>query len=690
MRLRSHIAPSVACTHCCLIAPASLFQFRDADTWNPLPDAALQLSRNKLGGRKQRRILKLFFRYVIPSVQRRRQLREWSPAVERFGRMEFYQSCDAKGECMYWNQFDREIARVLAYPNDAVFASEIANRAGVRLPWQPEWPSIACEPHAVELPSEHPAVATAREFIVGAIGDRTEFVWDFDVRRFHVYAVWPRGSYPRCREEQLTFVRVYLTFENGPEAAEYTVAVRSAVHPDGLPNGGRSVKNAFFQEGFDARLAKRKNSQASASSRTMHQGGADFLLHHMNMWPHARGPLGERRGGDTFWDQEELSDSIHLLLEYPNELRIYASEDDDRQRGFEPDIWLETDGTRFATVVTVEGRRTVPTRRPANWLPGNRFSIGCLYAPDDELDVTFEWTNAKQPFIGEEASGKLFTDWTGTVIGGRLNGGAGYLPGSVRSSIEAHPAMAGRGCKVMAQLPEVTTSKAASRFIHANKDCWDSCDQQSGRCEWCGSQGACCRSGWGGSDGCAVESGCIDFHCCTRARAPLHSIVLTSQPASMEIGALHGYSGIEIESPFPICPNFPITKCYYRVNFIRVADEHDYNLDFIYDRMSFVPIEVCDSESCVEYSAAEEEENYGEHPLVDSVGDLKQRGDITGSLAVNSPKYYSPCCGVRRKYHDRSKCGCRSNSGNRCKYGNHSERSPCLNLAGAEGAVAFA
>ena len=64
----------------------------------------------------------------------------------------------------------------------------------------------------------------------------------------------------------------------------------------------------------------------------------------------------------------------------------------------------------------------------------------------------------------------------------------------------------------------------------------------------------------------------------------------------MEIGALHGYSGIEIESPFPICPNFPITKCYYRVNFIRVADEHDYNLDFIYDRMSFVPIEVCDSE----------------------------------------------------------------------------------------------
>ena len=32
------------------------------------------------------------------------------------------------------------------------------------------------------------------------------------------------------------------------------------------------------------------------------------------------------------------------------------------------------------------------------------------------------------------------------------------------------------------------------------EDCWDGCNKQQGKCEWCGSEGYCCRQGWEGNE----------------------------------------------------------------------------------------------------------------------------------------------------------------------------------------------
>merc|ERR1719464_445296 len=45
------------------------------------------------------------------------------------------------------------------------------------------------------------------------------------------------------------------------------------------------------------------------------------------------------------------------------------------------------------------------------------------------------------------------------------------------------------------------------------KDCWSGCDQKEGKCDWCGTDGWCCRKGWVGN-GCDGTIGGSNGHQC--------------------------------------------------------------------------------------------------------------------------------------------------------------------------------
>lgn len=58
--------------------------------------------------------------------------------------------------------------------------------------------------------------------------------------------------------------------------------------------------------------------------------------------------------------------------------------------------------------------------------------------------------------------------------------------------------------RVPTRSPTRHPTRAPTRAARENagRNCWDYCSQRSGRCDWCGSTGYCCRnSGWGGQSG---------------------------------------------------------------------------------------------------------------------------------------------------------------------------------------------
>merc|ERR1719458_1259310 len=52
-------------------------------------------------------------------------------------------------------------------------------------------------------------------------------------------------------------------------------------------------------------------------------------------------------------------------------------------------------------------------------------------------------------------------------------------------------------------------------IANKGKDCWKGCEKTQGRCEWCGTDGWCCRLGWEGN-GCDGSMGASGMgHVCT-------------------------------------------------------------------------------------------------------------------------------------------------------------------------------
>ena len=54
-----------------------------------------------------------------------------------------------------------------------------------------------------------------------------------------------------------------------------------------------------------------------------------------------------------------------------------------------------------------------------------------------------------------------------------------------------------------------------TEIANKGKDCWKGCEKTQGRCEWCGTEGWCCRLGWEGN-GCDGGMGAKGMgHVCT-------------------------------------------------------------------------------------------------------------------------------------------------------------------------------
>ena len=54
-----------------------------------------------------------------------------------------------------------------------------------------------------------------------------------------------------------------------------------------------------------------------------------------------------------------------------------------------------------------------------------------------------------------------------------------------------------------------------TEIANKGKDCWKGCEKTQGRCEWCGTEGWCCRLGWEGN-GCDGSMGAEGMgHVCT-------------------------------------------------------------------------------------------------------------------------------------------------------------------------------
>ena len=57
-------------------------------------------------------------------------------------------------------------------------------------------------------------------------------------------------------------------------------------------------------------------------------------------------------------------------------------------------------------------------------------------------------------------------------------------------------------------------SSPPSALENSGKNCWDGCNKQQGRCNWCGTDGYCCRKGWSIGNGCDGTFGGTGHHLC--------------------------------------------------------------------------------------------------------------------------------------------------------------------------------
>jgi len=70
-----------------------------------------------------------------------------------------------------------------------------------------------------------------------------------------------------------------------------------------------------------------------------------------------------------------------------------------------------------------------------------------------------------------------------------------------------------RSCN-LTDCPKLSSSPLSLGALkNAGENCWNPCGGRGGTCSWCGTEGSCCRKGWGGT-GCDGQIGGGDYHAC--------------------------------------------------------------------------------------------------------------------------------------------------------------------------------
>ena len=68
--------------------------------------------------------------------------------------------------------------------------------------------------------------------------------------------------------------------------------------------------------------------------------------------------------------------------------------------------------------------------------------------------------------------------------------------------------------------PLETTLFFSEELLNSGKNCWSNCNNQQGKCLWCGRDGWCCRKNWILSHGCDGTFGGETGHQCTLKPKP--------------------------------------------------------------------------------------------------------------------------------------------------------------------------
>ena len=59
-----------------------------------------------------------------------------------------------------------------------------------------------------------------------------------------------------------------------------------------------------------------------------------------------------------------------------------------------------------------------------------------------------------------------------------------------------------------------------SQLKNVGPSCWNECDFAQGKCDWCGSEGYCCRKNWKAGNGCDGSFGGTKKHECALKHLP--------------------------------------------------------------------------------------------------------------------------------------------------------------------------
>ena len=501
-----------------------------------LSEVVLQEWRNALGGRNQQRVLQLVYRYVVPSVQRLRELIALEDMLEWEG---WSDSGDVDACIAQPHEFMQFVAQTIEAQETTSFAKPNLRRVSISIEWDNTLSDRAldattassCPPLPELLSTWTHADVYAR--VRQLIGQRVPTLADGDawsrlVSTFELWIQWPLGAYPCCEGKPTLRVRLEFS-EGGPVADVLSSNLRT-----------HASYNARCSISLDGRKWRRIDLPDSAhggdGGRTMWGMRCDGMLKHVARSPHSSTSWIEGQGGDGFEEWDARTWKTRRITYFQRHMRFGSGVEHECNGWpvhFDPAHLIALDTSLVPRLVRRSDLVAVPL--PEHFNNNGKFSLGCgQYAPNCVHKVNFVFSHPKKSHDGRPARATFYCDEHGAGIGLRdFDGGSGYYPRSLKATLDsAAVAVGGHRCEFLAVL--------APR-----------------------------------EDGTA--------HTCSSGRTVAHVKLLSSTGyRAFTISNISARTTFQTQPPLPICPDWPKATCYYPLRTLRgVITPHAYSLDYM-------------------------------------------------------------------------------------------------------------
>ena len=440
-----------------------------------LSETTLQEWRNALGGRNQQSLLQLSYRYVVPSVQRLREL----TARESLFEFEGWSDSGEVDACIAQpHEFLQFVAETIEAQPTTTFAKPNLRRVSISIQWADSLSDRAldvaaastCPPLPELLSTWSHADVYARVRLL--IGQRVPALassdaWSRLVLTFELWIQWPLGAYPCC--EGKPTLRVRLEFaEDSPVAA--VLGSEMLTHPS---------FNARCSLSLDGRRWRHLDLPDSAhggdGGRTMWGMRCDGMLKHIARSPHSSTSWIEGLGGDGFEEWDSRTWAMWRITYFDRHMRFGSGAEHECNGWpvhFDPVHLIALDASLVPQLVRRSDLVAVPL--PSHFNNNGKFSIGCgRYAPNCEYALNFAFVHPTQSHQGRAARATFFCDEHGAGVGLRdFDGGSGWFPKSLKVTLDPTAvAVGGHRCDFRAVLapPEAGAPRSAGRAIsHVN------------------------------------------------------------------------------------------------------------------------------------------------------------------------------------------------------------------------------